>query len=203
LSAHERDSGYDHAVNDDEQTKREPTGDDGYEELAGVDERENVESTFLDNAEYQGEQEEADYNESEQYDDAQEYPQAHEDEADAREETDQFVANDEPEPLPAANPAHKGSADPESTEYQEQHEEGEASGDAEVTSTITASTHPKETSFLDDELRVLTEVRDSVVTGEPQLEEIDGKSCYQCLSLSYSAPSRRTASYQHRISKFQ
>jgi hypothetical protein len=207
LSAHERDSGYDHAVNHDEQTEREPTGDDGHEELAGgMDEREDVGSTYLDHAEYQSENGEADYDESEQYDDAQEYPQAPEDEADAREETDQFVTNDEPEPLPDADPTHNGSVDPESTEYQEQddvHEEGEASGDAEVTSTITASTHANDTGFPGDELRVLTEVRDSVVTGEPQLEELDGKSCRQCLSLSYSVPSRRTAGSQHRTFKYR
>lgn len=180
LSAHERDSGYDHAVNHDEQIEREPTGDDGHEQLAeGADEREDVGSTYLDHAEYQSENGEADYDESEQYDDAQEYAQAPEDEADAREETNQFVTNDEPEPLLDADPTHKGSADLESTEYQERddrHEEGEASGDAEVTSTITASTHANDTGFEGDELRVLTEVRDSVVTGKPQLEEIDGKS---------------------------
>jgi hypothetical protein len=130
----------------------------------------------LDHAEYQSENGEVDYDESEQYGDAQEYPQAPEDEAEAREETDQFVTNYEPEPLPDADPTHKGSADPESTEYQERddgHEDGEASDDAEVTSTITASTHANDTGFLGDELRVLTGVRDSVVTGEPQLEEID------------------------------
>jgi hypothetical protein len=177
LSAHEGDSGYDHAVNHDEQTEREPTGDDGHEELAGgVDEREDVGSTYLDHAEYQSENEEADYDE---YNDAQEYPQVPEDEANAREETDQFVTNDDPEPLPDADPTHKGSADPESIEYQERDdgdEDGDASDDAEVTSTITASTHANDTDFPGDELRILTEVRDSEVTGEPQLEEIDGKS---------------------------
>ena len=202
LSAHQRGSDYDHAVTRDEQTEREPIGDDGHEELAGgVDEHEDAESTYLDHAEYQSENGEADYGESEQYDDAQEYPQAPEDETDAHEETDQFVTNDEPEPLPDADPIHKGSADPESTEYQERddrREEGEASGDAEVTSSITASTHANDTGFPGDELRVLTEVRDSVVTGELQLEEIDGKSRRQCLSLSYSVFSRRTASSQHR-----
>jgi hypothetical protein len=206
LSAHERDSDYDHAVNDDEQTKREPTGDDGPEELAGgVDEREDVESTYLDHAEYQGGHGEVDYDGSEQYDDAQEYPQAHEDEADAREETDQLVTNDEPEPLPDVDPTHKGSANPESIEYQEQDEgpeKGEASGDAEVIGTITASTHAKDASF-PDELRVLTDVRDTIVTGERQLEEIDGKSRRRCLSLSYSIPSFRTASSQHRTLKFR
>jgi hypothetical protein len=189
LSAHERDSGYDHAVNHIEQTEREPTGDDGHDELAGsVDEREDVGSTYLDHAEYQSEDGEADYDESEQYDDTQEYPQAPEDEANAREETDQFVTNGEPEPLPDADPTHKDSADPDSTEFQERddgHEDGEASGDAEVTSTITASTHANDTGFPGDELRVVTEVRDSVVTGEPQLEELDGKSYRQFLSLSY------------------
>ena len=199
LSAHEGDSGYDHAVNHDEQTEREPTGDDGHEELAGgVDEREDAGSTYLDHAEHQSENGEADYDESEQYDDAQEHPQVLEDEADAREETDQFVTNDEPEPLPDVNPTHEDSADPESTEYQErddEHEEGEASGDAEVTSTITASTHANDTGFPGDELRVLTEVRDSAVTGEPELEEIDRKSCRLCLSLPYLVPSRRTASF--------
>jgi len=203
LSAHQR--GLD-AVTHDEQTEREPTGDDGHEELAGgVDEHEDVGSTYLDHAEYQSENREADYDDSEQYDDAQEYPQASEDEADAHEETDQLVANDEPEPLPDADPTHKGSADPESTEYQERdngHEEGEASGDAEVTSSITASTHADDTGFPGDELRVLTDVRDSVVTGEPQLEEIDGKSCRQCLSLSYSVSSRRTASSRHGTFKY-
>lgn len=181
--AHERDSGYDHAVNHDEQTEREPTGDDGHEEPAGgVDEREDVGSTYVDHAEYQSEHGEADYNESDQYDDAQEYPQVPEDEADAHEETDQLVTNDEPEPLPDADPTHKDSADPESTEYQEQddgHEEGESSGDAEVTSTITASTHANSTGFPGNELRVLTDARDSVVTGEPQLEEIDGEFCHR------------------------
>ena len=207
LSAHEGDSGYDHAVNHDEQTEREPTGDDNHEELpGGADEREDVGSTYLDHAEYQSENGEVDYDESEQYGDAQEYPQAPEDEAEAREETDQFVTNYEPEPLPDADPTHKGSADPESTEYQERddgHEDGEASDDAEVTSTITASTHANDTGFLGDELRVLTGVRDSVVTGEPQLEEIDGKSYRQCLSLSYSVPSRRTASSQHGTFKYR
>ena len=181
LSAHDRDLGYDHAVNHAEQTEREPTGDDGHEELVGsVDEREDVGSTHLARAEYQSENAEADYDGPEQYDDTQEYSQAPEDEQEAREGTDQFVTNDEPEPLPDADPAHEGSADPESAEYQEQvdgHEEGEASGDAEVTSTITASTHANDTGFGADELHVLTEVRDPVVTGEPQLEEIDGKSC--------------------------
>ena len=176
LSVHERDPGYYHVVNDDGQTKREPTGDGGHEELTGdVVEREDVESTYLDHAEYQGGHEEADYDESEPYADAQEYPQAREDEADAREETDQFVTNDESEPLPDADPTHKSSADPESTEYQEHegHEEGEASADAEVTSTVNVSTHAKETGFPDDELRVLTEVRDSV--GDPQFEEFEGR----------------------------
>ncbi len=205
LSAHERDSDYDHAVNDDEQTKREPTGDDGPEELAGgVDEREDAESTYLDHAEYQGGHGEADYDGSEQYDDAQEYPKAHEDEADAREETDQPVTNDEPEPLPDADPTHKGSADPESTEYQEQDERperGEASEDAEVTGSVTASTHAKDAGF-PDELRVLTDVRDPIVTGERQLEEIDGKSCCRCFSLSYSIHSSRTASSQRRTLEF-
>jgi hypothetical protein len=176
-SPHERDLGYDHAISHDEQTEREPTGDDGHEELAGgADEREDVGSTYLDHAEYQSENGEADYDESEQYDDAQEYAQAPEDEPDAREETDQFATNDEPEPLLDADPTHKGSADLESTEYQERddgHEEGEASGDAEVTHTITASTHGNDTGFEGDGLRVLMEVRDSIVTGEPQLEEID------------------------------
>ena len=184
LSAHERNPSYDHAINHDEQTEREPTGDDGHEELAGgVDERDDVASTSLDHAEYQSEDGEADYDESEQYDDAQEYSQAPEDEAGAHEETDQFITNDEPEPLPDADPTHKGSVDLESTEYQERddgHEEGEASGDVEVTSTITASTHANDTGFPGDELRVLTEVRDLIATGEPQLEEIDGKFCRHC-----------------------
>jgi hypothetical protein len=184
-SALEGDSGYDHAVNHDEQTEREPTGDDVHEELAGgVDEREDVGSTYVDHAEYQSEHGEADYDVSEQYDDAQEYPHVPEDEADAHEEPDQFVTNDEPEPLPDADPTHKGSADPESTEYQEQddgHEDGELSGDAEVTSTITASTHANSTGFPGDELRVVTDVRDSVVTGEPQHEEIDGEFCHRML----------------------
>lgn len=184
-SPHEGDSGYDHAVNHNEQTEREPTGDDGHEELSGgVDEREDVGSTYLDHAEYQGENGEADYDE---YDNAQEYPQAPEDEANAREETDQFVTNDEPEPLPDADPTHKGSADPESVEYQERDdgdEDGEASDDAEVTSTITASTHANDTDFPGDELRILTEVRDSAATGEPQLEEIDER---QALNTEHSS----------------
>jgi hypothetical protein len=177
LSANERDSGYHHIVNDDGQTKLEQTDDGGREELTGgVDEREDVESTYLDHSEYQGEHEEADHAESEQYADAQEYLQAHEDEADAREDSDQFVTNDESEHLPDSDPTHKGSADPESTEYQEHegYEEGEASGDAEVTSIITVTTHAKETDFPGDELRVLTDVQDSVVTGEPQFEEFEG-----------------------------
>ena len=176
MSAHVKDSGYHPAVNDDGQTKRESTGG-GHEDLTGgSNEREDVESTYLDHAEYQGEREEADYDESEQYADAQEEPQAHEDEADAREESDQFVTNDETEPLPDADLTYKGSVDPESTEYQahEGHEEGEAYGDAEVTS-ITVTTHAKETGFLGDELRVLTEVRDPIVTGESQFEEFEGK----------------------------
>lgn len=203
MSAHERESGYDHAVNHDEQTEREPTGDDGREEFAGgVDEHEDVGSTYLDRPEYQNEDGEADYDQSEQYDDSQEYTQAPEDEADAHEETDQLVTNDEPEPLLDADPTHKGSADLESTELQERddgHEEGEASGDAEVTSTITASTHANDTGFPGDEIRVLT---DLVVTSELQLEETDGKFCRQCLSLSYSVPSRR-ASPQHRTFKYR
>ena len=177
LSAHEKDSGYHLAVNDDGQTKREPTGGGGHEDLTGgSNEREDVESTYLDHAEYQDEREAADYDESEQYADAQENPQAHEDEADAREESDQFVTNDETEPLPDADLTYNGSVDPESTEYQEHegHEEGEAFGDAEVTS-ITVTTHAKETGFPGDELRVLTEVRDPIVTGEPQFEEFEGK----------------------------
>jgi hypothetical protein len=160
----------------------------------------------LDHAEYQSENGEANYDESEQFDDAQEYPQAPEDEAEAREETDQFVTNDETEPLPDADPTYKGTGDPESTEYQERddgYEDGEASDDAEVTSTITASTHANDAGSLGDELRVLTGVRDSVITGEPQLEENDGKSYRQCLSLSYSMPSRRTASSQHGTFKYR
>lgn len=202
LSAHERESGYDHAVNHNEQTEREPTGDDGHEEFAGVDEHEDVVSTYLGHAEYQNEDGEADYDQSEQYDDTQEYTQAPEDEANAREETDQLVTNDEPEPLLDADPTIKGPVDLESTELQERddgYEEGEASGDAEVTSTITASTHANDTGFPGDEMRVLT---DLIVTSEPQLEEIDGKSGCQCLSLSYSVPSRR-ASSQHRTFKYR
>ena len=178
LSAHESDSGYYH-VNDDGQTKQEPTGDDGQEELTGgVDDHEDVESTYSDHAEYQGEHEEADYDGSEQYADAQEYPGAHEDEAVAREESDQFVTNDESEPLPDPDPTYKGSADFEPTEDQEHEgDEGdEASGDAEVTSVITVTTHANETGFPEDELRVLTEVRDSEVTGESHFEEFEGRS---------------------------
>jgi hypothetical protein len=177
LSAHEKDSGYYHAVNDDGQTKQDPTGGGGHEELTGgADEREVLEAKYLDHTEYQDEQEEADYDEAEQYTDAQENSQAHEDEADAREESDQFVTNDGPEPLPDADPTYKGSIDPESTEYQEHegHEEGEASGDAEATSTITVTTHAKEAGLPGDELRVLTEVRDSIITGESQFEEFEG-----------------------------
>ena len=177
LSAHEKDSGY-HAVDDDGQTKQDPTGDGGHEELTGsADEHDDIEATYLDNTEYQGEQGEADYDETEQYADAQENPHAHEDEGDAREESDQFVTNDESEPLPDADPTYKGSIDHESAKYQEHEgrEEGEASGDAEVTSTITVTTHAKETGFPGDELRVLTEVRDSIITGESQFEEFEGK----------------------------
>ncbi|KAH9997532.1 hypothetical protein BJV77DRAFT_983220 [Russula vinacea] len=174
-SPHESDSGYYH-VNDDGQTKQEPTGDDGQEELTGgVDDHEDVESTYSDHAEYQGEHEEADYDGSEQYADAQEYPGAHEDEAVAREESDQFVTNDESEPLPDPDPTYKGSADFKPTEDQEHEgDEGdEASGDAEVTSVITVTTHANETGFPEDELRVLTEVRDSEVTGESHFEEFE------------------------------
>ena len=194
LLAHQRNSVYDHALNHDEQTEREPTGDDGHEKLAGgVDEREDVGSTYLDHADYQDENGEADYDESEQYDDAQEHPQVPEDEVDAHEETDQFVTNDEPEPLPDVDPTHKGSADPESTEYRER-DDGHEEGDAEVTSTITASTHADDTGFHGDELRVLT------VTGAPQIEEIDGEFvfCREYVPLSYSMPSYRPASPQHR-----
>ena len=198
LSAHERDSGYDHAVDHDEQTEREPTDDDGHEELAGgVDEREDVGSTYVDNAEYQSEHGEADYG-SEHYDDAQEYPQVPEDEVDAHEETDQLFTNDEPEPLPDADPTLKGPADPESTEYQDQddgHEEGESSGDAD-TGTITASTHANSTDFPGDELRVLTDVRDSVVTDERHLEEIDGefsqRTCFIVLFSAFSQNGKLT-----------
>jgi hypothetical protein len=178
LSAHERDPGYNHVVNDDGQTKLETTGDGGHEELTGgVDEREDDESTYLDHAEYRGEHEEADRDESEQHADAQEYPQAHEDEAELREECDQFITNDESEPLPDSDPTYKGSADPESTEYQEHegHEEGEALGNAEVTSTVTVTTHANETDFSGDELRVLTDVQDSAVTGESQFEDFEGR----------------------------
>jgi hypothetical protein len=175
LSVHERDPGYYDVVNDDGQTKLQPTGDGGHEEpTGGVDEHEDVESTYLDHAEYQGEHEEADRDESEQYADAQEYPHALE-----REESDQFVTNDESEPLPDSDPTHEGAADPESTEYQEPehegHEEGEASGDAGVTSTTTVTTYAKETDFPGDELHDLTDVQDSAVTGESQIEEFEGR----------------------------
>lgn len=141
-----------------------------------MDDHQDVECTYSVHAEYQGEHEEVDYDGSEQYADAQEYPVAHEDEADAREESDQFVTNDESEPLPDPDPTHKGSADLGPTEYQEHEgdEEGEASGDAEVTGVITVTTHANETGFPDDELRVLTEVRDSEVTGESHFEEFEG-----------------------------
>jgi hypothetical protein len=171
-----------------------------------VDEREDVESTYLDHAEYQGEHEEADHGESEQYADAQEYPQVHEDEADAREGSDQFVTNDESEPLPDSDPTYKGSADPESTEYQEHegHEKGEASGDAEVTSINTVTTHAKETDFPGDELRVLTDVQDSAVTGESQLEEFEGRLLLPMLfAILFTRVTRRTASSHHRTFKFR
>jgi hypothetical protein len=175
LSAHEKDSGYYHAANDDGQTEEDPTGGGGHEELTGgADEREVVEAKYLDNTEYQDEQEEADYDETEQYADAQEASQAHEDEADAREESDQFVTNDGSEALPDADPTYKTSIDLESTEYQEHDEEGETSGDAEVSSSITVTTHAKEAGLPGDELRVLTEVRDSIITGESQFEEFEG-----------------------------
>jgi hypothetical protein len=185
LSAPERDPGSHQNLNDDGQMKQEPTGDGDHEGLAEgeVDEPEDVESTDYGHAEYQDEHEEEVYGESEQYADAQEYPPAHEDEAGTREETDQFVANDELEFVPDADGVHEGG-DPELTEYQERVEEYEqdgVAGDVQATSPITASMRAKESALPGTELEVLTEVRESGTTGEyPQPEESEGRSC-QCL----------------------
>ena len=183
LSAPGRDSGSRQNLNDDGQMTREPTGDGDHEGLTegAVDEPEDVESDF-GHAEYQDEHEEA-YGESEQYADAQEYPPAHEDEAGTREETDQFVANDEPEIVPDADGVHEGG-DLELTEYQERVEEYEqdgVAGDVQTTSPITASMRAKESVLPGTELEVLTEVRESGTIGEhPQPEESEGRWC-QCL----------------------
>jgi hypothetical protein len=189
LSAPERDG----------QTKRELTGDGDHEGLTegDVDEPEDVESTDHGHAEYQDEDEEEAYGESEQYADTQEYPPAHEDEAGTREETDQFVANDESEFVPDADGAHQG-ADPDLTEYQERDEEYEqdgVSGDVQATSPITVSMRAKESVLPGTELEVLTEVRESGTTGDyPQPEESEGKPC-QCVKMFNSlTPPRRTAS---------
>jgi hypothetical protein len=194
LSASERDPHQ--ALNDDGQTKREPAGDGGHEGLTegNVDDPEDVESTDFDHAEYEDEHEEEAYDESEQYADAQEYPQTHKDEAGTHEETDQFVANDEPEFVPDAGDSHEG-ADPESTEYQERDEEYEdgISGDVE-TSPITASIHTTESVLPAAESEVLTEVRESGTTSEyPQPEDLEG-GCCQRVTMSYSLiPPPRTA----------
>jgi hypothetical protein len=202
LSALERDSSSHQIISDDGQTKRDPTGDGGHEGLTegDVDEPEDVESTDYDHAEYQGEHEEEAYDESEQYADAQDYPQAHEDEADTREETDQFVANDESEFVPDADRSHE-AADPESSEYQERDEEYDedgVSGDVEATSPIKASIDAKGGVLPGAELEVLTEARESGTTGEyPQPEESEGKSC-QCVMMFYTLIfPPRTASSQY------
>jgi hypothetical protein len=189
LSAHEKDSDYCQAVNDDEQTERELTGDhEGQAE--GVDEREDVESTYDAHAEYQGEHEQEAYDESEQYADAQEYPQAHEDRASTREETDQVVANHESESVLGADPAHDGSANLKSPEYQEADEElegDEVSGDVEVTSTVTVPTYAKENVSLGAELDALTEVPGSAATDESRLfDNSEGSSLVQCFMYLHS-----------------
>ena len=183
LSAHEGDSSYHQTTNDDNderQTERAPPSHGGQEETIGVDERED-ESAFYGNAEYQSEHEGEAYDESEQFADAQGYPRAHEDETGPSEETDQFVANDGSETASDGDPTHEedeGLADPESTEYQEDNqgcEEDEVSGEVEVTSAITSSTHAKEDVPHSAEPDFLTEVRESVATVEPQLEESEGR----------------------------
>jgi len=187
----ERDPGSHQNLNDDGQMKQEPTGDGDHEGLAEgeVDEPEDVESTDYGHAEYQDEHEEEVYGESEQYADAQEYPPAHEDEAGTREETDQFVANDELEFVPDADGVHEGG-DPELTEYQERVEEYEqdgVAGDVQATSPITASMRAKESALPGTELEVLTEVRESGTTGEyPQPEESEERQALNADLSSYS-----------------
>jgi len=181
LSGPERDSGYYQVLNDDRQTKREPTSDDGHEgpTEGNVHEPEDIESTDYGHAEYQDEHEEETYDESEQYADAQEYLQAHEEEVDTHEETDQLVANDESEFVLDADLTYEGSTDPETTEYQERDEEHEdgVSGDVEVTNTSTASVHARENVFPSIKLGILREVLESAATGEhPQPEDPEGKS---------------------------
>jgi len=190
LSAPERDSGYYQGLNDDRQTKREPTSDGGHEgpTEGNVHEPEDIESTDYGHAEYQDEHEEETYDESEQYADAQEYLQAHEEEVDTHEETDQLDANAESEFVLDADLTYEGSTDPETTEYQErdeEHEEDGVSGDVEVTNTNTASIHAKENVFPSTKLSVLTEVPESAAAGEhPQLEDSEGKS-YQRFSVFF------------------
>jgi hypothetical protein len=181
LSAPETDSGYYQALNDDRQTKREPTNDGDPEGLSkgNLDEPEDVESTDYAHAEYQDEHEEETYDESEQYADAREYLQAVEEEANTHEETDQLVANDESEFVLDADPTYEGSTGPETTEYQERDEEhGEdgVSADVEVPNTTAAFTHTKENVLSSTKLGVLTEVPESAATGEhPQPEDSEGK----------------------------
>lgn len=161
-----------------------------------MDEQEDVESTYYGNAEYQGEHEEETYDESEQYAD----PQAHEDEAGAREDTGQVIASNESESVPDADPTHEGSADPGTTEYQENddgYEEDGVSGDVEATSTITASSHAGEYVFPSAELNGLTEVPESGATGDsPQFKESEG-NFIDIFALIYSLVPRRTASSEH------
>ena len=200
LSAPETDPGYYQVLNDDRQTKREPTNDGDHEGLTkgNVDEPEDVESTDYAHAEYQDEHEEETYDESEQYADAREYLQVLEEEAGTHEETDQLVANDESEFVLDADPTYEGSTDPETTEYQERDEEhGEdgVSADVEVPNTTTASAHTKETILPNTKLGVLTEVPESAATGEhPQPEDSEGKSC-QCFTMPLlTEPPHRIAS---------
>lgn len=173
LPAPERDPGY-QVLNDDRQTKREPTSDGGREGLTegDVDEPADVEST-----DYQDEHEEETYDESEQFVDAREYLQVHEEEADTHEETDQLAANDESEFVLDADPTYGGSTDPDPTEYQERDEENEdrVSGDVEANNTATESIHPKDNVFTSTKLGVLTEVPESAATGEySQPEDLEG-----------------------------
>ncbi|KAI0256507.1 hypothetical protein BJV78DRAFT_1164887 [Lactifluus subvellereus] len=172
--SHERDPGDNQAVNDDEQTERELTGDAGQEGLkGGVDEPEDTKSPYNSHAELQDgepERQEEAYDESEQYADAQEYPHSYEDGTSAQEETDQVVdANDESESVLDADAIHEGSADPESTEYQEheeRHEEEEVSGDVEAPSVVAASTPAKENISPYTEFDHPTEAREAVAAGE-------------------------------------
>lgn len=184
MSAHERDPDGNQAVNDDEQTEREPTGDGGQEGLkGGVDEPEYTRSPYNGRAELQDgepERQEEAYDESELYADAQEYPHSYEDGANAQEETDQVVdANDESESVLDPDAIHEGSADPESTEYQEheeRHEEEEVSGDVEAPSVVTASTPAKENISSYTEFDLSTEVRELVAAGEStQFNESEGR----------------------------